>query len=123
MHNHYGKTVEYIIRRKGVNLSDLAKIMNINRRTFYNWFNQARLKKEIIIRIGAAIKYDFSAEFPHLVTPPEQPKSLIPKAQPSDDDHQNNNWKDKYISLLEEYNQALIDTLSYTEKKPNANND
>jgi hypothetical protein len=63
---HHGKTVEYVIRNKGYNISGLAKSLNIRRRTLYNLFNQPTLDCQIISQIGEVIKHNFSVEFPEL---------------------------------------------------------
>ncbi len=105
---HNGEIVEKVIRREGHSLTDLAKITGVNRRSIYNWFLQPRLKPEIIIRIGRAIKHDFSAEFPgqfapeDFVTPAEvkSPTTAL-------DDETLDVWKEKYIDLLERYNYLL----------------
>ena len=61
---HHGKIVEYVVRKKGYNIGDLAKSLNIRRRTLYNLFNQPTLDFYIISQIGEVIRYDFSVEFP-----------------------------------------------------------
>ena len=107
MDKHYGQIVELIIRKKGYSISELARLSYVNRRSVYNWFNQKYLKPEIIYRIGCILNHDFSQEFPELFTkddfennqksvasiPSEPPPPVI--------------WKDKYIELLERYNNLL----------------
>jgi lambda repressor-like predicted transcriptional regulator len=61
---HHGKIVEYVVRKKGNNISDLAKSLNISRRTLYNLFNQPILDFHIISQIGEVIRHNFSVEFP-----------------------------------------------------------
>jgi predicted transcriptional regulator len=63
---HHGKTVEYVIRKKGHNIGDLAKALNVSRRKLYNLFNQPALDFHVIYQIGEIIKHNFSAEFPEL---------------------------------------------------------
>jgi len=113
---HHGQIVEYIIRRSGYNLCDLAKALNVNRRTLYNWFNQTRLRSDIIFRIGKIIRHNFSVEFPELFLPYQfdiiQKPSFI-KHQPGVD----NSWKDKYLDLLEKYNNELLKTIYTLDKK------
>jgi len=108
---HYGQVVERIIRRKGYSISELARLTNVNRRSVYNWFNQKHLKSEIIFRIGNVINHDFSTEFPSLY-----PKDELNKHYHfmNDDADQSTTtyWKDKYIDLLEKYNQLLLDFMS-----------
>jgi hypothetical protein len=114
---HHGQTIEKIIRRNGHSISDLAKVMNVNRRSIYNWFTQPRLKLHIVENIGYAIGYDFSQELPDLFMPmvfkrinskngSEVSVGLISSNVDEDD-----LWKDKYVDLLERYNQLLSDRM------------
>lgn len=122
---HYGEVVERAIRRNGYSISELARMLNVNRRSVYNWFNQRNLKPELIYRIGCALRHDFSEEFPHLFT--KEDFSLISQAKAlrvektyavegEDETEQHTNlWKTKYIVLLEEYNDLLMRNLKSTQ--------
>jgi lambda repressor-like predicted transcriptional regulator len=106
MSEHNGAIVEKVIRRDGHSLTDIAKLTGVNRRSIYNWFLQPRLKPEIIIKIGKAIKHDFSVEFPRqFVSDDFQDKSDAAPHQGSEGDI--NIWKEKYIDLMERYNFLL----------------
>ena len=118
MEKHYGQIVENAVRRSGYSLSDLAKELNVNRKTIYNWFTQKKLKSHIIYNVGIAIRHDFSKQFPELFTSDEF--RMIPNnqqlystfAQQSQDEEEEK-WKDQYITLLEIYNDALINNLNF----------
>jgi hypothetical protein len=101
---HQGEILEKVIRRTGPSLTDLSKLMNVNRRSIYNWFLQQRLKPEIIIKIGRAIGHDFSVEFPGLFVSDD-----FKVDAPTESKSENNLdvWKEKYIDLLERYNFIL----------------
>lgn len=112
---HYGQIVERAIRRNGFSISELARLANVNRRSVYNWFNQRYLKPEIIFRVGCALKYDFSQDFPELFTEEEFKRAfqqanvtsaLLNTESPEPDNL--NYWKNKYIAILEEYNELLL---------------
>lgn len=112
---HHGQIVERVIRRNGYSISELSRLTHVNRRSVYNWFNQQHLKPEIIFRIGCALKHDFSIEFPHLFSKEDfkiiyegtdVEKSGEPLGRSGTD-----NWKDKYIHLLEQYNNLLLNHL------------
>lgn len=108
MSEHNGAIVEKVIRREGHSLTDLAKITGVNRRSIYNWFLQPRLKPEIIIRIGRAIKHDFSVEFPKQFVPDDF--KVEAKAElflNTYSEEKIDVWKEKYIDLLERYNLLL----------------
>ncbi|MFD0794260.1 helix-turn-helix domain-containing protein [Mucilaginibacter litoreus] len=110
---HFGQIVEKVIRRDGYSISELARLTNVNRRSVYNWFKQKRLRPEIIYRIGLALNYDFSKDFPTLFNVNEfkniknsqqllNNSWVIPHEEKSE-----SYWKDRYISLLEKYNDLL----------------
>jgi lambda repressor-like predicted transcriptional regulator len=102
---HHGQTVEYIIRKRGHNISDLAKSLNVSRRTLYNWFSQPRLRLDIIYSIGNVIGHNFSVEFPEMFLP-----NQFEAFQKHDlsDELVSVKWKDKYMALLEKYNSELL---------------
>jgi len=113
MDKHYGQIVELIIRKKGYSISELARLTHVNRRSVYNWFNQKYLRTEIIYRIGCIMKHDFSVEFPEIFT--KEDFNLIKSHKITDGDDpifwelpDHHIWKDKYISLLEQYNKLLL---------------
>lgn len=102
---HHGQTVEYIIRKRGYNISDLAKSLNVSRRTLYNWFIQPRLRLDIIYSIGNIIGHNFSVEFPEMFLPNQF--EVFQKHDLSDE-LLSTKWKDKYMTLLEKYNSELL---------------
>jgi transcriptional regulator with XRE-family HTH domain len=111
MEKDYGKIVEYIVRKNGYSITELATKLSVNRRSIYNWFNQKDLRTDIIFKIGHIIRHDFSQEFPELFTTEDFKYNI---RQPSQEQinlcsaNNNENWKDKYIELLEKYNNILI---------------
>jgi hypothetical protein len=110
MDKHYGQIVELVIRKGGYSISEIARLTSINRKSVYNWFNQKYLKPEVIFRIGCIINHDFSVEFPELFTPEHFNKG--DKQESSNSEIPNNTvWKDKYIALLERYNDLLTNRL------------
>ncbi|MCX2433216.1 MULTISPECIES: helix-turn-helix domain-containing protein [unclassified Pedobacter] len=110
MELHHGQTVERIIRRNGYSIAELARIIKVNRRSVYNWFNQRHLKPEIIFRIGSVLNHDFSSEFPSLFVKGETiGKTTFHYTESAENAPglEDANWKDKYIDLLEKYNELL----------------
>ncbi|AMR33472.1 hypothetical protein A0256_19625 [Mucilaginibacter sp. PAMC 26640] len=110
MEQHYGQIVEYTVRKNGYSITDLAADLSVNRRSVYNYFQNKYLKYDIILRIGSAIRHDFSKEFPDLFTSDQfearvnqYQKAAFPDVKNGDDMY----WKDKYIQLLEAYKEAL----------------
>ncbi|MDB4919437.1 helix-turn-helix transcriptional regulator [Mucilaginibacter sp.] len=108
MDKHYGQIVELVIRKKGFSISELARLTHMNRRSVYNWFNQKYLKQEIIYQIGIILNHDFSVEFPELFRKEDFSQNLPGLNGFSIWDSSNPPlWKDKYIELLEKYNNLL----------------
>jgi transcriptional regulator with XRE-family HTH domain len=113
MEKDYGKIVEYIVRKNGYSITELATKLSVNRRSIYNWFNQKDLRTDIIFKIGHIIRHDFSQQFPELFTT-EDFKYIFNIRQPYLEQinlyspNNDENWKDKYIELLEKYNNILI---------------
>lgn len=108
MANHYGQIVEKVIRRDGHSISDVSRLMKVNRRSVYNWFNQPNLRPEIIYRIGRIIKHDFSVDLPHVFKSEDfafenkkyhHPESFQAEPALKDGDY----WKKKYTELLKSY--------------------
>jgi len=114
MANHHGQVVEKVIRRDGHSISDISRLMKVNRRSVYNWFNQPNLRPEIIYRIGCIIKYDFSVELPHVFKSEDfvfenekyqHSETSKVEIAAKDDDY----WKKKYTELLKSYNMLTQD--------------
>ncbi|EDM38351.1 hypothetical protein PBAL39_02012 [Pedobacter sp. BAL39] len=103
-----GEIVEHAVRRQHVNISELSRRMNVNRRTLYNWFQQKKLHLDVIIAIGQVINYDFSKEFKdefqnsgfNASLPDfDKPSDVTPAALQDSKYY----WMEKYITLLEDY--------------------
>lgn len=101
MEIHMGQLLEKVIRKKGLNISKLAKAIGVDRRSMYNWFSEPELKAGVLERIAEAIDYDFSAEVPKASI--KHPDLIASNKEIRDDEY----WKDKYIDLLERYSNLL----------------
>lgn len=102
-----GEIVELVIRRNNLSISELSRRLHVSRRSVYNWFEQKDLSIDIICKVGDALDYDFSSDFPDLFT---RKKSRIISKMDQDftfEPQQNsvNYWRDKYINLLEKHMQ------------------
>jgi predicted transcriptional regulator len=95
-----GHLLEKVIRRKGLNISELAKSVGVNRRSMYNWFAESELKVGIIEKISEAIDYDFSVDISNFSG---KTSEFSYEKSAREDEY----WKDKYIDLLERYSDLL----------------
>jgi lambda repressor-like predicted transcriptional regulator len=117
MDKHHGQIIEYRVRKNGYSISDLARGINVNRRSIYNWFNQKYLKKDVILQIGQILRHDFSQEFPELFVSDDFKSIQRLDAQyryssPENNvDSEDEYYKDKYLDLLEKYNSLLVNCL------------
>ncbi|MBL4678625.1 MAG: helix-turn-helix transcriptional regulator [Mucilaginibacter sp.] len=113
MDKHHGQIIEYIVRKNGYSISDLARNTHVNRRSIYNWFNQKHLKADIIFNIGCVLRHDFSQEFPELFVSDDfkviSKVGQIHLPQVNTTHSENEFYKDKYLSLLERYNDLLVE--------------
>lgn len=92
-----GELLEKVIRKKGLNISELAKAIGVHRRSFYNWFKEPQIKVEVMEKIAEAINHDFSGDI--VVTTVKSKELIIRDHIVKDDEY----WKNKYIDLLERY--------------------
>ncbi len=107
-----GEIVEHAVRRQNINISELSRKMNVNRRTLYNWFQQKNLNADVICGIGQVINYDFSKDFNEELTNNKKvknkKKTLYPKVSKEYVDSESvYYWMEKYICLLEDYKKLL----------------
>ncbi|HEY1007826.1 MAG TPA: helix-turn-helix transcriptional regulator [Sphingobacteriaceae bacterium] len=112
MEQHTGAIVERVVRRSGLSITELARRIHVNRRSVYNWFEQKTLKLDIIQKIGCVLGHDFSVEFPEYFDKGEltQMKRLIDSPMEESAPGQGESvyfWMNKYIALLEKYNELL----------------
>ncbi|SER70934.1 HTH domain-containing protein [Pedobacter rhizosphaerae] len=109
-----GEILERLVRRDRMGISELSRKLNVSRRTIYNWFGQDRLNHEIIWQVGNLLGQDLSTSFPDAF-----PKQNMEQDGQSDgkmvsaDGNSVYFWMNKYIHLLEKYN----DLLSAEEQK------
>jgi ABC-type glutathione transport system ATPase component len=96
---HRGEIVEKAIRESGIPLAEIARRLKKSRRHLYNIFQNPHLSLDEILQIGKIIHYDFSREF----TEVRKDDLNINNQNIENKDY----WKNKYLSLLEKYNELL----------------
>lgn len=101
---HRGEIVQNAIKLSGVTVAEVARKLDYTRRSMYNFFEDRELSFDIIVKIGQAIKHDFRIEFPELfiegVQEPVPEYTTVKEAWIQRDE-----WKLKYYSLMEDYNE------------------
>ena len=91
---HRGKIVKKAVSNSGIKIAELGRKLSKSRRFFYIMFETELMPIHYVKQIGEVISYDFSKDIPEL--------QEVHKLNRTDD-----NWKDKYLKLLEEYNNLL----------------
>ncbi|WP_316748999.1 helix-turn-helix domain-containing protein [Pedobacter gandavensis] len=114
MNLNVGQVIEHVVRKDHMGITELSRKLNVSRRTIYNWFDQESLSFDIICKIGNVINHDFSKEFPDDFALLQQGDREKKGDLMSNDDNSTANystavnyWMNKYIKLLEKYNELL----------------
>ena len=113
---HRGKIVEKRLHiysaETGTSLLQIAKNAGYEQSTMYRHFQKPDLKTHVILKYARAIKYDFVEDIPDM-------KEFVNAGTSLDENgislercrKERDQWKDKYIQLLEKHNQMLEDNM------------
>ena len=122
---HRGEIVERAIRKSGYPITGIARKLGKSRRWMYLMFDNPQVDLESIILIGRIIHHDFSDEIKelHAVNP-----NLFLEPDSKYNKQNKEYWKNKYLKLLESYNELLkrtnpgrIENKDSKKQKPNGN--
>lgn len=126
MNLNVGQVIEHVVRKDHMGITELSRKLHVSRRTIYNWFDQESLNFDIICKIGNVINHDFSQEFPddfaRIRDEERAKKNALMEAEGNSQPNFStsvNYWMNKYIQLLEKYNELL----SQSSSKPNMEKD
>ena len=102
---HMGQTLELIIRKNELNLSELAHEVGVDRRTFYYWFKKSVLKESTIDKISRVIRSEdvTNSLKRSIIEPCFEPGLKLSIIKNDGEEY----WKDKYLVLLERYTELL----------------
>ncbi len=117
MNKHRGQIVEKTIKDLGLKIKEVARQMRISRGTLYNYFKQADLSDDTLLKLGKTMRYDFSVQIADLSPPKDA------------EDHQLYSRKNaeeviavqkKYYLLLEKHRALLkiVLGIAYKERRP-----
>lgn len=113
----HGQILERLVRRDRMGISELSRKLNVSRRTVYNWFGQDRLHHEVIWQVGSLLGQDLSESFPNVFPKSDTSQQIFSEHEGKQSTAGSSSvyfWMNKYISLLEKYN----DLLSVSEQLP-----
>jgi predicted transcriptional regulator len=102
---HRGEIIKKAIYKSGYPITELAKRLNKSRRWMYLMFENNNVSLDIVLQIGKIIHYDFTEEIKEFNPYPNTNNE--PVADYQKDESQAEYWKNKYLKLLEEYNEIL----------------
>ena len=97
---HKGEIIKKAVYQSGYSITKLAKDLGKSRRWVYQLFENSNVSTDVVLAIGNVIYHDFS----ELI-------QVMPKSSETNGVNTPNStnifWKDKYVNLLEEYNDLL----------------
>ena len=103
MKQDLGQLLEKEVRKSGYPISKLAKRIGYTRQHIYNLFAQQHIDLQLLDEIGKIIHVDFSESVKSL-----KKYSSVESQEPRTVYHlPDNDFKEKYYSLLEEHQQLL----------------
>ena len=102
---HRGEIIKEAIYTSGCTVTEIAKSIGKSRRWMYLMFENSNVSLDIVLQIGKIIHYDFSLEIKEFSPSQKiiEKASFDSKKEDSDAEY----WKNKYLNLLEEYNDLL----------------
>ena len=105
---HRGEIVQKAVNESGYSKTKLAKRLGKSRRHLYNMFENNKLDFDTIRSIGIIIHHNFAEDFPEMLGHVGEPQEAMLPASLAKAIEEMNFWKDKYIKLLEQYNNLLL---------------
>jgi len=104
---HRGEIVRKAVYESGISITKLAEKLGKSRRWVYQMFENSNVSIDMVLQIGEILHHDFSGEIKEL-----QKHGVLSDQKQTYEltDKEVEYWKNKYLILLEEYNQLLKDT-------------
>jgi transcriptional regulator with XRE-family HTH domain len=97
---HRGEIIKEAVYKSGFPITELAKRMGKSRRWVYLLFENPIVSIDTLLQIGTILHYDFSEEIETL-------KPHVLNDTSINYNKEETYWKNKYLKLLEEYNELL----------------
>lgn len=102
---HRGEIIKEAVYKSGYAITELAKRLGKSRRWMYLMFENSNVSLDMVLQIGEIIHYDFTEEIKDFS--PYQSAVNEPATDYKNEQLQVEYWKNKYLKLLEEYNEIL----------------
>ncbi len=107
---HKGEIIESAVRASGYSITKLAKALGKSRRWVYQIFESSNVSIDYILQIGRVIHHDFSEDIKELKTYRIRMVDQLfqEPSHPFDSETKEAEyWKNKYLVILEKYNELL----------------
>ena len=104
---HRGELLEAAIRKSGIPITRIVNQLKHSRRWLYNQFSRPDVSIDIMLEIGKIIHYNFAQDLPELKQDRRMNGMIKEGNEVGYGEHSAQFWKDKYMLLLEEYNDLL----------------
>ena len=102
---HRGEIIKAAVYRSGFPITELAKRLGKSRRWIYLMFENNSVSLDLVLQIGKIIHFDFAPEIKELGINQKTSDHSILKIENEQESVEY--WKNKYLKLLEEYNDLL----------------
>ena len=100
---HRGEIIKEAIYQSGYSITKLAERLGKSRRWMYLQFENSNVSLDLILQIGEIIHHDFSNDFKELKNTLKVVNDPINSYNVDEVEF----WKNKYLTLLEEYTELL----------------
>ena len=102
---HRGEIIRKAVYNSGLTITEIAKSIGKSRKWMYLMFENSNVSLDLVLKIGKIIRYDFTADFKELSTSARIKSESFVATEENETNAEY--WKNKYLKLLEEYNELL----------------
>lgn len=102
---HRGEIIRKAVYNSGYTITEIAKSIGKSRKWMYLMFENSNVSLDVILQIGKIIHYDFTEEIKEFF--PSQKTTNNFSSSHEKEEITPEYWKNKYLKLLEEYNDLL----------------
>lgn len=102
---HRGEIIRKAVYNSGYTITEIAKSIGKSRKWMYLMFDNSNVSLDLVLKIGKIIHYDFTDEIKELGLSIKLKNELSSNFE--NEESSAEHWKNKYLKLLEEYNELL----------------
>jgi predicted transcriptional regulator len=102
---HRGEIIKKAVYKSGFSITELAKRLGKSRRWVYLMFENPSVSLDVVLQLEKIIHYNFSNEIKEIR--PSNLEFIESITGGQTEKYSEDYWKNKYLRLLEEYNDLL----------------